>query len=477
MYPKLKQEMRLSQQLVMTPQLQMAIKLLQLSRLELTEVVKEELKENPVLEEVVDAGEKDGAEADGKSAEEVDWQSYLEEYAGRSFDRTYSARDDEGDTPRETILAKEITLQEQLMSQLRLSGLTKRDMDIGTFVIGNIDDDGYLRVVDNSRDGVGQLRERTLEEIAAYTGSSKGDVQRVLKKIHQFNPIGAGAMDLKECLLIQARLLPVRDALLEAIITDHLGDLEKNRYKLVASALAVPFEAVVRAIKSMNTLKPRPGMGYGTESSYMIVPDAYIFKVDGEYVIDLNEDGLPKLRISPYYRRLMVDGCDETDGAKTFVREKMRRATWLIKSIYQRQRTIYKVLQSIVNFQKDFLDRGVECLRPMGLKDVADDIGMHESTVSRVTSNKYVNIPGGVFEIKSFFSTSINKVDGTDVSADSIKEKIRGIIASEDGRRPLSDQRIVEMLRDEGIMMARRTVAKYREGMGILSSSRRKKYF
>ncbi len=474
MYQKLRQELRLTQQLVMTPQLQLAIKMLQLSRLELEDSIKTELEENPVLE--VDQDTEEANEAKTESSEEdIDWQAYLDEYSGKTPGTNLVSRDNE-DTQKEIITAKDATLQDHLLWQLRMSDFTPYEKKIGIFIIGNIDDDGYLRVVDSIRNETEYLLE-CLYEISKHTEAHVDVVEGILKRIHLFDPVSVGARNLKECLLIQSRLLAIRDALLESMINKHMGDLEKRRYKVIASALSVPFDAVIDAVKAINQFSPRPAMGYGSGNGQMIVPDVYIYKMDGEYLVNLNEDGLPKLRISPYYRKLIKGNGASVDNAKDFVMEKMRKAAWLIKSIHQRQRTISKVVKSIIKFQKDFLDNGIENLRPMGLKDVADDIGVHESTVSRVTANKYVHTPDGVFELKYFFSTSIRRVDGTDVSADTIKEKVRELIALEDSKRPLSDQRIAEMLNRDGFILARRTVAKYRENMGLLSSSRRKRYF
>ncbi|MBI2399770.1 MAG: RNA polymerase factor sigma-54, partial [Deltaproteobacteria bacterium] len=279
--------------------------------------------------------------------------------------------------------------------------------------------------------------------------------------------------------LIQARAMDVRDTVVEDIITDHIEKLASRNYKAIARALGVQVEDVFEAARVINkSLNPTPGAGFGIDESRAIVPDIFIYKVGDEYVISLNEDGMPKLKISPYYRELLkTAGAATPDNAKGYIQDKLRSAVWLIKSVHQRQRTVYRVVECIVRFQREFLDQGLKYRKPLVLKDVAAEIGVHESTVSRVTSNKYVQTPRGIFELKYFFSNGMSSGGGEEVTSEYIKEKVRKIIESEDPKHPLSDAQIADKLKETGIVVARRTATKYREAMGFLSSSRRKAHF
>jgi len=261
---------------------------------------------------------------------------------------------------------------------------------------------------------------------------------------------------------------------LQALISNHLDQLARKNYQAIAKELQTPIEEVIRVFRLLSELDPKPGRGFSDESIPYIIPDVYVYKVGDEYVVVLNEDGLPKLRINPYYRDILREQAQSTGEAKEYINEKIRSALWLIKSIHQRQRTIYRVAKSIVRFQREFLDRGVAHLRPMVLKDVALDVEMHESTISRVTSNKYIHTPQGIFELKYFFNSSINTARGENVASESVKEKIREILSKEDGQNPYSDQELVEILKKQDILIARRTVTKYREMLGVLPSTRRK---
>jgi len=339
-------------------------------------------------------------------------------------------------------------------------GLDARDREIGDCIIGNLNKDGYL--------------DATLEEIAEMANASVEDVEKVLAAVHGLDPLGVAARDLRECLLIQARNLALEDDLVIQIISHHLQYLENKNYQGLVRAVKRSPEEVKAAIDIILSLDPRPGSLFNEEDAQYISPDIYITKVDDEFAIILNEDGMPKLRVSSYYKDALVNGSELSSGAKEYIQTKLRSAAWLIKSIHQRQRTIYKVAQSIINFQREFLEKGVAYLKPMVLRDVAEDVGMHESTISRVTTNKYIHTPQGIFELKYFFNNPISSVSGDPVASESVKERIRQIVSGEDPANPLSDNDIVAMLERENISIARRTVAKYREMLGILSSNKRR---
>jgi len=483
---ELKQVLKLSQSLVMTPQLQLAIKLLQLSRLDLIETVKDEMEQNPVLEDGVTAEEgaqpeaESESETDNKNAEELEWQNYLAEggdYGGGSLN--FNAKNNNDYDVFRNIAAADDGLQEYLLWQIKGQDISGEDKALAEFIIGNIDDDGYLRVLD--RDGLDDddtFEEAVVLEISRCSGRDITDVQKVLCFIHGLDPSGSGARTARECLLIQARLLPERDTLAEEIITHHLKDFAGRNIKGIARKLDVSLEEVRSAARLITSaLTPTPGSGFGGSAPRHIIPDVFIRKVGGEYIITLNDDGMPKLKISNYYRNMLSGNGGVKGRDKSYLQERVRSAMWLIKSLHQRQRTIFRVVECIVDFQRDFLDKGLKYMRPLVLKDVAAILGVHESTVSRVTSNKYVDTPRGLFELKYFFSSSMLGLDGGTVTPEYIKLKIRGIIGEEDAAKPLSDQDIVSMLGRSGIKVARRTVAKYREALGFPSSSRRKTCF
>ncbi len=493
---ELKQSLRLSQQLVMTPQLQQAIKLLQLTRMELSEVVNQELVENPILEEVAETVEGEQAaeaersvdgtadpEAEQRRDEEAftkeapkeeqvvagkddfNWDSYIEEFNSGSGSAP-SMREVNEDLPSfENVLTKTASLEDHLTWQLSMiQTLTPPERKLGELIVGNLSDDGYLNT--------------SLEDLARETSMELEDAEEVLKIVQNFDPVGVASRDLQECLRIQAGFLKPRQPLVEKIIANHLGELERKNYQAVAKALAVPLDRVIEATKVILEFEPKPGRSFNTGDIQYITPDIYVYKVADEFVIVLNEDGMPKLRISPYYRAILAGAQKDPKGkmTKEYVQEKLRSAVWLIRSIHNRQKTIYKVTEAIVRRQRDFFEKGVQQLKPMILKDIANDIGMHESTISRVTTNKFVHTPVGIFELKYFFNSSINSADGAaSLASEAVKEKIRQMVVKEDGKNPLSDQKIVELLRTDNIDIARRTVAKYRDMLGILSSGKRKK--
>ncbi|MDD5169285.1 MAG: RNA polymerase factor sigma-54, partial [Syntrophales bacterium] len=399
---------------------------------------------------------------EGDGREDFDWDNYLEDYG--PVGATYEKRDD--DTPSwDNLLTKLPSLTDHLMWQLKLSMLSEVEMRIGEQIIGNIDNNGYLAA--------------TIEEIAAQENVDLPSVEAVLSKIQTFDPPGIAARDLKECLLIQARLLGINSTIIELIISEHLKDLEIKNYSLIARKLKIPLLEVMEAVSYISNMDPKPGSAFNEERVQTIIPDVYVIKSGSEYKIVLNDDGLPRLRISNFYREIMagLEGSKEGETGKRYIKERVQSATWLIKSIQQRQKTIYKVAESIVRFQKDFFNKGISCLKPLVLRDVALDVEMHESTISRVVTNKYMQTPTGLFELKYFFSSGISTTGGDAIASKSVKEEIRKLISEEDQKKPLSDSEIVERLSASGINIARRTVAKYREMMNVLPSSRRKKYF
>ena len=473
---ELRQSLILTQQLVMTPQLQLAIKLLQLTRLELVEAINEEMEENPVLENQLegDSDEDSGAEEDSDQIEQeipdvlkvtveesdpddFNWENYLSEY---NTERT-SAPYEERDAPAiENITPAQTNLYSHLMWQLGLNDLNEYQKEIGVHIVQNLNEDGFLEI--------------SPEEISRITGYALEQVYETLGLIQKFDPVGVAARDTRESLLIQIRFQDLGGTLVEKMVMDHLGDLENRKYHHIAKSLSVPLNEIIGALSVIRGLEPKPGRIYSDERTVYITPDIYVIKAGDKYDIVQNEDGLPKLRISAYYKNILSNGNGASKDVKAYVQEKLRSAAWLIKSIHQRQRTIYRVTESIVRLQRDFLDNGITQLKPLVLRNVADDIEMHESTVSRVTTNKYVHTPQGLFELKFFFNSSINKMNGDSVASESVKEHIRMNIKSENMDKPYSDQAIVEILEKLNIKIARRTVAKYREAMGILPSRKRR---
>jgi len=474
----LRQTLTLAQQLVMTPQLQQAIKLLQLSRLELLETITEEMKENPVLEEQA-AGDPEDSKAEEKddkseqdtpdlpevtveenAPDDVDWESYLSEYNTERTSSPYEKRDlpaIENTTPATT------NLNFHLMWQLRMGNFSEEQKEIAVHIIENLNGDGFLDI--------------HLEDISRLSGHPLEKVLETLGLIQNFDPIGVAARDIQESLLIQARFQNLGGTIVEKIIIDHLEDLENRKYDQIAKTISMPIKDVLSAVFIIQRMEPKPGRSYSDERTVYVTPDIYVIPVGDEYEIVLNEDGLPRLRVNAYYRNILRKKDSMSENLKAYIQEKLRSAAWLIKSIHQRQRTIYLVTESIVRFQKNFLDNGITQLKPLVLRDVAEDIEMHESTVSRVTTNKYVHTPQGLFELKFFFNSAIDSVDGDSVASKSVKERIRMVVKSENTAKPLSDQEIVEILKKLNIKVARRTVAKYRESMDILPSRKRKILF
>lgn len=495
---EMKLQAKLSQQLVMTPQLVQAIRLLQLSRLELVDEVRKELDDNPVLaDDHVEPKEGDDSSrsSDGDGGpdeplaptkaeveaarepdknEEIDWASYLENQQLRQ-PLGASRSGFEEMPPIEQNLTKPSSLREHLLWQLQMSDFVDTERHFALLVIGNLDDKGYLDL----KGGVGpdgeSIPDLTIEDLARETELELDDAEEVLKMIQRFDPVGVAARSLQECLLVQAEVLGF-DEIEKTIIKNHLHDVERRNLNAVAKALEIPFEDVVDAVQEIQKLESVPARNFSEidERTIAITPDVFVVKDDERFLVTDNDRGMQRLYVNEdLVKRMLKD-----PKAKDFINEKLRSAQWLIRAIEQRRRTIIKVTECIVEKQREFLEKGVAYLKPMILRDVAEAVGMHESTISRVTSNKYVHTPQGLFELKYFFNSSIARVGEEDIASESVKQAIKAICVSEDKGKPMSDQAIVKKLKDEhGVKIARRTVAKYREMLGILSSAKRKKLF
>jgi RNA polymerase sigma-54 factor len=473
---ELRQDLKLSQQLVMTPQLQQAIKLLQLSRQELIDTIQQELVENPALEEriqseepnIEDNKQKEAALeekkielSEDKFPKETDWENYIEEFntPGRmNFDPEVK----EG--PKyEAFVSKKESLEDHLLWQFKMLGPIEEEERIASAVIGNLDMDGYLKI--------------DIDEISRISGADPEDVEYILEHMLQtLDPPGVCARSLSECLLIQLKTLGIENEELEDLIKYHLNDLGHNRIKNIAKNLHITTELVMEYVEIIRSLEPKPGRSFYDEAANYITPDIYIIKEKNEFMVVLNDDGFPNLHINPYYQKA-ISGKERVDkDTKSYLRERIRSASGLIKSIHQRQKTIYRVTESILKHQLDFFEKGINYLKPMILNDIAEDLEMHASTISRVTTNKYVFTPQGMFELKFFFNSSISKKGGDSIASVSVHDKIKKIIEEEDPKKPLSDDKISKILKSQGINIARRTVAKYREALRILPSSKRKQY-
>jgi RNA polymerase sigma-54 factor len=480
---KMHQGLKQTQGLMITPQLQQAIKLLTLTHLEMTNLISQEMVENPMLEEIdgeVERGEEDNSTREEMDAQEAtsenfsgpeliegakdtfDWESYSESFNSSSSTPNMKESSSPDDLPSyENMVSKSQSLHEHLEWQLRMESLTSEELNYALELIGNINDDGYLEV--------------PVEEIIARSKLERDQAIGILGLVQHLDPVGCGAQNLEECLGIQARLLPERSPLVELIIERSMQELEKKDYNKIAKEFGVSKEKVKEAELIIMGLNPKPGRLVSAEETQYVVPDIFVAEVGGEFVVQINDEGVPRLRVSNLYKSLMKNQ-DSNAEAKEFVQDKLRSALWLIKSIENRQKTIYKVSNSIVRNQQEFFKKGPAFLKPMILKDIANEIGMHESTVSRVTTNKFMHTPIGTFELKYFFNAGIGgKNGGIDIAGESLKLKIKEMISHEDPKRPLSDQKISELLSTKDIVVARRTVAKYREMMSIAPSSKRKK--
>ncbi len=470
--------MTLTQQLIMTPQLQQAIKLLQLSRIELANMIQQEMEENPALEESFAEiqHEKKSSEDDRSSdnndetikevtieekvRDDIDWTSYINEY--NSTGKIYAEVDHQEAINYEAFTSNKETLKSHLQWQLLMSGPSSEEEQIGSMIIGNLDLDGYLC--------------SSIEEISEAGHFNPHDVAKLLTKMQGFDPMGVCARNLQESLLIQIKQLGIETPLLKKIISGYMKNLENKTYKKISDDLKISLDNVVSAIKIIQCLEPKPGRKFATDEPHYIIPDIYVYREGDDFKVVMNDDGLPKLRINSLYRTAVAKGKELPKETKAYLNEKMQSASWLIKSIHQRQKTIYSVMESIIKFQKDFFLKGIAYLKPMILKDVAEDIKMHESTISRVTTNKYAYTPQGLFELKYFFNSSINRVNGDSLASESVKDKIRLIIKNEDPKNPYSDEKLSELLKKANIKIARRTITKYREMLHILPSTKRKQF-
>ncbi|AKT35932.1 RNA polymerase factor sigma-54 [Chondromyces crocatus] len=504
---EMKLQFKLSQQLVMTPQLVQAIRLLQLSRLELVDEIRKELDGNPVLaDDGTDPKPKEKAavtdsattvseftpdarlDVDGerfersdtalrdaeRRAKETDWEQFLENRQLQQALPSFRGGFEEM-PPIEQNLTKASSLQDHLMWQLQLSDFVDNERLFALLVIGNLDERGYLDLKGGEVADGTKSPDLTISDLAREAGLNPEDAEEVLAMIQRFDPIGVAARDLAECLRVQAEVLGFDDVEM-AIIKDHLHNVERRNFGAIAKALKIALEEVYESVQEIQKLESVPARNFAEidEKTIAITPDVYVIKDGDQFVVTDNDKGLQRLYINEGLAQKML----KDPKAKEFISEKLRSAQWLIRAIEQRRRTIIKVTECIVEKQREFLERGVAYLKPMILRDVAESVGMHESTISRVTSNKYVHTPQGLFELKYFFNSSIHRVADEDIASESVKQAIKKIIASEDKSNPHSDQAIVKILEDQdGIKIARRTVAKYREMLGILSSSKRKKMF
>ena len=489
-----KLQTRLSQKLVLTPSLQQAIKLLPMSTVELVELLNQEVVENPLLEEIPEDGPPpesaeqnakdggDGAEtpaAEGQDAwDDADYEYFFGDYLDEGY-RSRAPTEYKELPPIENTLSTGTSLSDHLLWQLRMQADDELMCDIGSAIVGNLDEDGRLVA--------------SVEEIAALGKWPPADVERAIQVVQTLDPIGVAARDPQECLLLQlwhwgradgradTGEPPFREHLpcetCEALVREHYPLLQNQKLPELARRLGVTIGVLKMHVDVVRQLDPKPGSRLNAERSQYVIPDVSVIKVKDDYVAVLNDERVPQLRISPVYRRMMSKASRSSEETRAYVKKKLESAKWLIKSVDQRQRTIHKVATSIVGFQRGFLDHGISHLRPLVLRDVANDIGMHESTVSRVVTNKYMHTPQGVFEMKYFFHSGISSAYGENVSSVKVKERIRKIVAEEDPRKPLSDSKIVRLLQEEGLVLARRTIAKYREELRIPTSSRRRVHY
>jgi RNA polymerase sigma-54 factor len=473
-------ELRLSQKLILTPQLQQSIKLLQLPLLELTQDINQELMNNPLLEESVER-ESDNKKESGSTFDEErpteptsDIETPLEKLFGFTTDNYFEERESDGrdfgyfNEGSEELLSPfeknkhKTDLYEHLLWQLRLSHVSEPVGQSAEIIINNLNEDGYLKA--------------SLEEIANMAKTEMASVEEAVKLVQGLDPYGVGARDLQECLLLQLEPLELKGCLVEQILVDGFTELENKKYKQLSVKLKASIDDIIASVKIIEGLEPRPGRNYSSDEPVHIIPDVYVEESEGKFIITLNDEGIPRLRLSNYYRKLLSNKKSLGPEEKQFLEDKLRSAIWLLRSLDQRNKTIYKVTDSILRFQEDFFRKGAKYLKPLNLRVIAEDLGMHESTISRVTSNKYIQCPQGLLNFRYFFSNAV-PANGGSMSSSTVKNIVKQVISEEDTSSPLNDQKIVNILISKGISVARRTVAKYREELKIPSHMKRKKWF
>ena len=472
----MQQTQSLALQQVLSPQLQQSLLILQTPLLELRNLVQQEMETNPVLEDLPEEvrtderGEAEPSADDNFDNEfqklaslDEEWRDYMAQSASYSFDGSRNSR--EAQDKRQFLfdsIPVQDTLQQNLIGQLNQSVLSGSDRKAAELVIGNIDDNGFLQ--------------STPEEMALNSGIPREDFEKMLALIQSFYPRGVGARDLRECLLIQLQRQEKENTLEYKIVSEHMEDLGRRRFPEIARRMGISVEDVQKAAGNIARLNPRPGQVFAAAPQNYVLPDVIVEKVDGEYQITLNNEQIPHLRISNLYKDIIASGNTESSEVKDYIRDKIRSGKFLIRSIHQRQQTIFNIAQQIVSRQRDFLEHGPSHLKPMIMRDVADAVGVHETTVSRAVSGKYMATPQGVFEMKYFFTSGYQTATGESLSNISVKEAILDLVKHENGSAPLSDHEMVEILGERGIPIARRTVAKYRDELNILPSHMRRKY-
>ncbi len=455
-----------TQKLIMTPELRQAIQILQFNNVELTDYINKQLEVNPFLESVDNKSDESSSNdervIESKEKDEVDWTELAEKYDDLSYKAYERNTDNESKQSFESYTSKKLSLKDHLMVQLGMTVKSNKEKRIGEFIIESLDNKGYLGC--------------SLQDISLLINEDVVEVERVLRLIQTFDPIGVAARSLSECLMIQLREKGIQDKNAYIIAENYLEEIATNKIQKIAKDLHITVNRVQSICDIIKMLEPKPSRGFIVDSDNIryIVPDVTIEKINDEYIIIVNDSYLPTLTISNYYRN-MINGLNDKEASK-FLSDKLNSSMWLIKSIEQRRMTLYKVVESILKYQRKFFDEGKSALKPLVLKDVADDIGVHESTVSRATNGKYVQTPRGLYELKYFFASSLSEADGSGVSSTSVKNTIQKLIDSENSQKPLSDQKIAEKLNEEGINISRRTVAKYRDEMRIPSSSMRRRY-
>ncbi|QZY57328.1 RNA polymerase factor sigma-54 [Crassaminicella profunda] len=450
------------QKLVMTPELKQAIQILQYNHQELNQFIDEQVLINPLLDLGASReGELRKKQEEKTEKQEVDWKEYFKEYDDISYKQPNYHKDKE-EVSFEQFVSADITLTEHLLFQLQFAILKEQFTSIGKYIIESLDVKGYLNI--------------NISEIASYFHVNEETVEKILSVIQTFDPPGIAARSLEECLLIQVKQKGIEDSKILKVISEHLDDVAENRLMNISKNLNISTKKVQQITDFIKTLEPKPGRAFssGEEIKY-ITPDVTVEKIDGEYVILVNDSTAPRLSISSYYRKMLVHENKDSNTSK-FLTGKLNSAMWLIKSIEQRRQTIYNVVKAILDYQMDFFEKGRKCLKPLTLKQIADEVGIHESTVSRAVNGKYMQSPRGVFEMKFFFTSGVSNRMGEGIASESIKSMIKDMIDHENIRKPLSDQAISDKLKEKGIEISRRTVAKYRDEMKILSSSKRKRF-